>query len=310
MTGRKLSFLDFGYYRPPEVQAVHTINNVFDLVGKLERAGYHRYWMAEHYNDYCSWTNPEIMISVLAGSTDTIRIGAAGILLHYHSSYRVAAAFKMLSALYPHRIDLGIARGSAPPEAVYPMLYKKELDREIAGRQVNEIGRIIRGEFNEGDPLASLPLPPYGTALPQLWLLGTSAGSAVQAVEEKMNFSISLFHDAKPLNAYTDAIKKYKDDYHARYGETPVCNIAVQCTCIEDDNRLKVLGEEFRIQPNDINALKLLGTPAFCADRLGFLYEAFGVDEIVVYEHNRVPEEKEESVLALGEIIIKQMQNA
>lgn len=110
---KRIAVLDFGYFNPDHNNSIELLN--FTFVKHLEDQNFSRYWMAEHYNDFCSWTNPEILLTVLAGMIDRIKIGFAGILTHFHSPYRVPTAFKMLITLFPHRIDLGIARGDVHP---------------------------------------------------------------------------------------------------------------------------------------------------------------------------------------------------
>ncbi len=41
-------------------------------------------------------------------------------MLHYYSPFKVAEILPTLSALFPGRIDLGLARGGASPEAAAP----------------------------------------------------------------------------------------------------------------------------------------------------------------------------------------------
>ena len=58
-------------------------------------------------------TAPEIMIARLSGETATIRLGSGGIMLPHYSSFKVAETFRMLEALAPGRVDLGVGRAPA-----------------------------------------------------------------------------------------------------------------------------------------------------------------------------------------------------
>ena len=89
-------------------EAVH---ETIRLAQAAERLGYHRYWLAEHHStaalaDPC----PEILVTRVAAATTRIRVGTGGVLLPYYSAFKVAEQFRMLEALYPGRIDLGIGR--------------------------------------------------------------------------------------------------------------------------------------------------------------------------------------------------------
>src|SRR5256714_10219900 len=81
------------------------------LARRAEALGYHRYWLAEHHAiaalaDPC----PEILLARLGAETSRMRVGTGGVLLPYYSAFRTAEAFRMLEALYPGRIDLGVGR--------------------------------------------------------------------------------------------------------------------------------------------------------------------------------------------------------
>ena len=92
------------------------VHETIRLVKAAERLGFHRYWLAEHHAlaalaDPC----PEILLARVAAETSKIRVGTGGVLLPYYSPLKVAEQFRMLEALYPGRIDLGIGR--APGES-------------------------------------------------------------------------------------------------------------------------------------------------------------------------------------------------
>src|SRR5881394_1803696 len=50
------------------------------------------------------------LIAHLAAATETIRVGAGGVMLPNHASLVVAEQFGMLEAMHAGRIDLGIGR--------------------------------------------------------------------------------------------------------------------------------------------------------------------------------------------------------
>ena len=89
----------------------HAIAETIKLAQAAERLGYFRYWLAEHHSlaalaDPC----PEILVTRVAAATSTIRVGTGGILLPHYSALKIAEQFRMLEALFPQRIDLGIGR--------------------------------------------------------------------------------------------------------------------------------------------------------------------------------------------------------
>src|SRR5499426_3471346 len=106
----KLSILD----QSPVIRghdARRAIEETLALARRAEALGYHRYWLAEHHAiaalaDPC----PEVLLARLGAETRRMRVGTGGVLLPYYSAFRTAEAFRMLEALYPGRIDLGIGR--------------------------------------------------------------------------------------------------------------------------------------------------------------------------------------------------------
>ena len=88
-----------------------SLRNSIDLARLADRLGYHRYWVAEHHNlPSVASSAPEIMIGQIAAATERIRVGSGGVMLPNHAPLMVAERFKVLEALFPGRIDLGIGR--------------------------------------------------------------------------------------------------------------------------------------------------------------------------------------------------------
>jgi alkanesulfonate monooxygenase SsuD/methylene tetrahydromethanopterin reductase-like flavin-dependent oxidoreductase (luciferase family) len=106
----KLSILD----QSPIIaghSAAQALEETLKLARRADALGYTRYWLAEHHAigalaDPC----PEILLARLGAETSRIRIGTGGVLLPYYSAFKTAEIFRMLEALYPGRIDLGIGR--------------------------------------------------------------------------------------------------------------------------------------------------------------------------------------------------------
>ena len=79
------------------------------MAEEAEKLGYSRYWLTEHHSSTnLAGTSPEILIGQVAARTSTIRVGSGGVMLSHYSALKVAETFRVLTALYPDRIDLGI----------------------------------------------------------------------------------------------------------------------------------------------------------------------------------------------------------
>ncbi|WP_278256914.1 MsnO8 family LLM class oxidoreductase [Nocardioides convexus] len=95
----------------------------WSLARSADRLGYRRYWIAEHHNmPAVAATNPPILIGMIAGATERIRVGSGGVMLPNHAPLVVAEQFALLEAAYPGRVDLGIGRapGSDPVTSLGP----------------------------------------------------------------------------------------------------------------------------------------------------------------------------------------------
>src|SRR5476651_638222 len=88
-----------------------SIRNTVALAEHCEALGYDRFWVSEHHNHpTIVGTAPEIVMAAIAARTTRIRIGSAGIMLPHYSAFKVAEQFRVLEALAPGRIDLGVGR--------------------------------------------------------------------------------------------------------------------------------------------------------------------------------------------------------
>ena len=127
MTSIPLSVLDQSPIRNGGSPA-DAINETLMLAQRCEQWGYHRYWLAEHHASAgLAGCSPEVLLARLGAETKSIRIGSGGIMLPHYSPYKVAENFKLLSTMYPERIDLGVGRapGSSPyiNSVLAPALY-------------------------------------------------------------------------------------------------------------------------------------------------------------------------------------------
>ena len=118
---------------PAGFTAADALNNTIELAQLAERLGYERYWLAEHHSaGSFAGTAPDVLIARLGAETKSIRLGSGAVLLPHYSPLRVAEAFRVLHALYPDRIDLGLGRapGGTPLES-----YALQGQRENAERK-------------------------------------------------------------------------------------------------------------------------------------------------------------------------------
>jgi luciferase family oxidoreductase group 1 len=178
------------------------LRNSLDLARLADRLGYRRYWLAEHHNlASIASSAPEIMIGQIAAATTHIRVGSGGVMLTNHAPLMVAERFKVLEALFPGRIDLGLGRAPGTDPVTAYALRRRQDPREGDDflERFQELILVERGGFPEGHPFRSVHAVPADVALPPIWLLGSSGYSAELAAAVGMGFAFAHHfaeHDA------------------------------------------------------------------------------------------------------------------
>src|ERR1700722_4730781 len=97
--------------------AATAMRSSLDLACQAERAGYARFWFAEHHlNPGVAGTSPAVMIALAAAATSTIRLGSGAVQMGHRTALATVEEFGLIDALYPDRLDLGLGRsGGRPP---------------------------------------------------------------------------------------------------------------------------------------------------------------------------------------------------
>src|SRR6202011_825721 len=134
---------------------------------------------------------PEVLLARIAAETTRMRIGTGGVLLPHYSALKVAEQFRMLEALAPARIDLGIGRAPGGSQRVSMALESREI-RDFP-RQVQDLIGYLDRTLAEQHPFAKLVAMPSGETSPEVWLLGSSDYSAALAAELGLPFAFAHF---------------------------------------------------------------------------------------------------------------------
>lgn len=154
-----------------------SIRETLALASSCERLGYHRFWMSEHHgHPSIVGSAPEILMAAVAATTSRIRIGSAGIMLPHYAALKVAEQFRVLDALAPGRIDLGVGR--APGSDYRTSLALNPNARHAAEQfpvQVAELRAWLHGEALPPEhPARGIEAHPTSPTAPELWVLGSS----------------------------------------------------------------------------------------------------------------------------------------
>jgi luciferase family oxidoreductase group 1 len=183
------------------------------LAQAADALGYHRYWLAEHHAiaalaDPC----PEILLTRVASATARIRVGTGGVLLPYYSALKVAEVFRMLEALFPGRIDLGIGRAPGGDLATAQALSNGHyLAADHFAEQVQDLVGFLDAALPPGHAFERVKAMPAGPAAPPIWLLGSSDYSGALAAALGLRFAFAHFIHAQGGDAVTRA---YRSRFH------------------------------------------------------------------------------------------------
>ena len=206
-----LSVLDLspiGSGKPASAALTETV----ELAGRVEAMGYQRFWLAEHHNiASVASSAPTVMIASVAAATRTIRVGSGGIMLPNHAPLQVAEQFRVLEALHPGRIDLGLGRapGTDQLTAIALRRSRQALTADDFPEQFAELLAYVDG-FPADHPFASIAAIPTDVGLPPLWILGSSlyGGQAAGAFGTGFAFA-GHFGTADPA----EAVRGYRDRF-------------------------------------------------------------------------------------------------
>jgi luciferase family oxidoreductase group 1 len=290
------------------------------LAQVADRSGFHRYWVAEHHNmPAVAATNPAVLIAMLAGGTERIRVGSGGVMLPNHAPLVVAEQFALLEAAHPGRIDLGIGRapGSDPVTSWALRLGAGGVDADAVNRFPEHVENVLAMMHPAGVGLQlggrsyELRATPGARTVPDIWLLGSSDYSAHLAARLGLPY-VFAHHFSGRGTGETLAI--YRSEFQQGHEREPRTFLTVN-VCVADTadeaarlarpQELAMLalrtGAELRPQltveaaeavqlPPDheaiVDAMRerwVIGTPDLAWQRLRELAATYDVDEVMVH---------------------------
>ncbi|MGO9359965.1 MAG: LLM class flavin-dependent oxidoreductase [Xanthobacteraceae bacterium] len=230
-----LSILDLSVVTSATKPAA-ALRNSIDLARHADGLGYVRYWLAEHHNlASVASPAPDLMIGQIAAVTRHIRVGSGGVMLPNHAPLVVAERFKMLEALFPGRIDLGLGRAPGTDPATAYALRQRMQGREGDDflERLHELTLWETREFPPGHPFNSVVAMPNDVPLPPLWLLGSSDYSSQLAAQIGMGFAFA--HHFATIDA-VDVMRHYRSHFQrSRWREAPYAILAIAVIAADTD---------------------------------------------------------------------------
>lgn len=296
------------------------LRNSIDLAQHVDRLGLHRYWLAEHHSlASVASPAPDVMIGQIAAATAHLRVGSGGVMLPNHAPLAVAERFKMLEALFPGRIDLGLGRAPGTDQVTAYAL-RSRLDKREGDDFLERLQELVlwdTRQFPQGHPYNNVFAMPIDTPLPPIWLLGSSDYSAQLAGQIGAGFAFAHHfsnHDA--VEAMTDYRRIFTP---SPFRQTPYAILgiaAILAPTDEEADRLATTQDLFRLRrdkgefaplPSPEEAMAypyttaekfrvaenrqrlFVGSPETVMKRLSPLIEATKADEVMavtaIYDH-------------------------
>jgi len=224
----KLSVLDQSTASKDKSQDI-AIRETLELARHCDALGYHRYWVSEHHNSgNIVGTAPEILMAAIAATTARIRIGSAGVMLPHYSAFKVAEQFRVLEAIAPGRIDLGIGRAPGSDQLTsYALNPNPQNVHDQFPRQVQELQLWVAGKpLPEGHPFKKIAAQPTGPTTPEMWILGSSDYGAQLAAYFGLPYAFAYFFSEG--FGVEQALELYRKNYRpSEQNPQPICTICV-----------------------------------------------------------------------------------
>ncbi len=186
---KKIGILDFGIRSLEYFNSEMSLRIIKEAI-LAEKLGFSRVWYAEHYDSiYTCWKSADIIVTLVAAYTDTIKVGIAGTLIQYYQPLKIAADYTMLASMFPDRIDLGFAKGKATGDYEKLLTMHQgplETDRN---ELIKEKIKLSINFFNEEENnfYNNIVLPPLKGSKPHLWNLVGSLDGYLQSLNFVIN---------------------------------------------------------------------------------------------------------------------------
>ena len=220
-----------------------TIQDSINLAKTAEKLGYKRFWVSEHHNHpTIIGSAPEVLMAAIASQTKTIRIGSAGIMLPHYSPFKVAEQFRVLEALAPNRIDLGLGRApGSDGRTALALNRNSRIDSEQFPGHVRDLMAWVSNEdLIEGHPFSNLVAQPTSETSPEIWMLGTSNYGAQLAAY--LGIPYCFAHFITNGSGMKNAIEIYKSEFKpSKNFKKPIVNVCLWALTAKTDKEARYL---------------------------------------------------------------------
>ncbi len=304
-----------------------SIRETLELAKHCEALGYHRFWVSEHHSHpSIVGSAPEVLMAAIAATTKRIRVGSAGVMLPHYAALKVAEQFRVLEALAPGRIDLGVGRAPGSDMRTARLL-RTDLGQSADNFpiQVRELQAWVSGvDLPQGHPGHGVTANPTGPTTPEVWMLGSSDYGAQLAAHYGLPYAFAWFiTDGQGAVQALDLYRKlYQPSPRYPRQQAVLCVWALAADTEAEawlhfsgrerwklDRNRGALGplpspaevalrpysasEQFEV--DKLRRTALVGNSRQVADKLRLLADTLGVEELVVITWAHSPEARRRS---------------
>ncbi len=297
------------------VEQSRAIRDTIDMAAHCERLGYKRFWVSEHHgSENIVGSAPEILIAAMATRTRRIRLGSAGVMLPHYSPLKVAEQFRVLEAIAPGRIDLGVGRAPGGDGRVAWALNPSG-DQAVERFPANVrdlVAWTSDKPLVEGHPLASVRVTPRTPGAPEVFVLGSSDYGPQVAAYLGLPFCFATFINEQGTEQALEIYRRYYQPSE-RHPEPVAMACVFALAADTDDEARRVFASRARSRHNrdlgvrapllppeealagasaaelaradQLAARAFLGDGPSCAARLRAFAEKAGLQELAILTH-------------------------
>ncbi len=218
------------------------LRGTLELARHVDALGFERLWVAEHHNlPSVASGAPDVMAGQILAVTGRIRVGSGGIMLPNHAPLMVAERFKVLEALYPGRVDLGLGRAPGTDQLTAHAL-RRRMDVDPGDDFLDRLKELMlwdKGGWPADHPYRNIQVMPVDVGLPPIWLLGSSGYSARLAAQIGVGFAFA-HHFAQ--HDVLDAMLSYRAGFQpSERLAVPHAILALSVVCAPTDEEAEWL---------------------------------------------------------------------
>ncbi|GGB05814.1 hypothetical protein GCM10007190_12300 [Macrococcus hajekii] len=212
------------------------IEKALELAHFTEQLGYTRYWVAEHHHTTgLISTSPEIMMTRLLSATERIEVGSGGILLPQYSPYKIAENAKLMEAMFPGRVNIGIGNSPGGTELTRRALTDDgESKLNDYSRMTEDLIGFMHNTLPNDHKFRTVKAAPRISHQPPVWTLGLTENGARCAAELGIGFVFGAFINPKHMKQSLDI---YYDNFTPSVAmDKPHAILCVFVVCCETES--------------------------------------------------------------------------